>query len=122
MPESNISRGISSALLSLMNRRYATSNSSSSLAFSVPPSFVWSAVRSASDVSRMLCSRLRRRSSSGDGPIGPEAPKRLLNALSAGTLSAGDLLRRIQNGRAQDYVYGVACGLLALLVASQIWR
>ncbi|PYM08645.1 MAG: NADH-quinone oxidoreductase subunit L [Candidatus Rokuibacteriota bacterium] len=46
----------------------------------------------------------------------------LLNALSAGTLSAGDLLRRIQNGRAQDYVYGVACGLLALLVASQIWR
>ncbi len=46
----------------------------------------------------------------------------LLNALSAGTLSAGDLLRRIQNGQAQDYVYGVAFGLLALLIASQIWR
>ncbi len=46
----------------------------------------------------------------------------LLNVASAWTLRAGDLLRRIQSGQAQDYVYGVAFGLLALLVASQIWR
>jgi NADH-quinone oxidoreductase subunit L len=43
----------------------------------------------------------------------------LLNVLSAGTLRAGDLLRRIQTGQPQDYVYGVAFGLLLLLIASQ---
>jgi hypothetical protein len=32
------------------------------------------------------------------------------------TLRAGDTLRRIQTGQAQDYVYGVALGVLLLLV------
>jgi len=40
----------------------------------------------------------------------------VLNALSAWTLTAGDDLRTMQSGRAQDYVYGVAVGLLALLL------
>ncbi|PYM87160.1 MAG: hypothetical protein DME09_00360 [Candidatus Rokuibacteriota bacterium] len=46
----------------------------------------------------------------------------LVNVLSAWTLRAGDRLRRIQTGRAQDYVYGIAVGFLLLLIASQIWR
>ncbi len=46
----------------------------------------------------------------------------LLNLLSACTLRAGDLLRRIQSGRAQDYVYGVAFGVLFLLVWAQWWK
>jgi hypothetical protein len=40
----------------------------------------------------------------------------VLNALSAWTLTAGDDVRGIQTGRAQDYVYGVAVGLLVLLL------
>jgi NADH-quinone oxidoreductase subunit L len=40
----------------------------------------------------------------------------VLNALSAWTLTAGDRLRRIQTGQAQDYVYGVALGVLLLMV------
>jgi NADH-quinone oxidoreductase subunit L len=40
----------------------------------------------------------------------------VLNAVSALTLTAGDRLRRIQTGRAQDYVYGVAVGVLALII------
>jgi NADH-quinone oxidoreductase subunit L len=40
----------------------------------------------------------------------------ILNVLSAWTLSAGDGLRRLQSGRAQDYVYGIALGVLLLLV------
>ena len=40
----------------------------------------------------------------------------ILNVLSAWTLTAGDGLRRIQSGRAQDYVYGIALGVLLLLV------
>jgi NADH:ubiquinone oxidoreductase subunit 5 (subunit L)/multisubunit Na+/H+ antiporter MnhA subunit len=40
----------------------------------------------------------------------------VLNALSASTLTTGDRLRRIQTGRAQDYVYGVAVGVLALII------
>jgi NADH-quinone oxidoreductase subunit L len=40
----------------------------------------------------------------------------ILNVLSAWTLTAGDRLRRIQTGQAQDYVYGVALGVLLLLV------
>ena len=40
----------------------------------------------------------------------------ILNALSAWTLTAGDDLRMMQSGRAQDYVYGVAVGLLVLLL------
>jgi NADH-quinone oxidoreductase subunit L len=46
----------------------------------------------------------------------------LLNVLSAWTLRGGDILRRIQSGQAQDYVYGVAFGLLALIIWSQLWR
>jgi NADH-quinone oxidoreductase subunit L len=40
----------------------------------------------------------------------------ILNVLSAWTLMAGAGLRRIQSGRAQDYVYGIALGVLALMV------
>ena len=40
----------------------------------------------------------------------------VLNLLSAWTLIAGDRLRRLQSGRAQDYVYGIALGVLLLLV------
>ena len=40
----------------------------------------------------------------------------ILNMLSAWTLSAGGALRRIQSGRAQDYVYGIALGVLLLMV------
>jgi len=46
----------------------------------------------------------------------------VLNALTALTLRAGDRLRRIQSGRAQDYVYGVAFGVLLLIVWAQLWR
>jgi NADH-quinone oxidoreductase subunit L len=44
----------------------------------------------------------------------------VLNVLSAWTLRAGDLLRRIQTGQPQDYVYGVAFGVLVLLVLGQL--
>jgi NADH-quinone oxidoreductase subunit L len=40
----------------------------------------------------------------------------VLNALSAWALRAGDTLRRLQTGQPQDYVYGVALGVLLLLV------
>ena len=46
----------------------------------------------------------------------------VLNALTALTLRAGDSLRHIQSGRAQDYVYGVAFGVLLLFVCAQLWR
>jgi len=46
----------------------------------------------------------------------------ILNALTALTLRAGDGLRHIQSGRAQDYVYGVAFGVLFLFVCAQLWR
>jgi NADH-quinone oxidoreductase subunit L len=45
----------------------------------------------------------------------------VLNVLSAGTLRAGDRLRRLQTGLPQDYVYGVALGTLVLFVLAQ-WR
>jgi NADH-quinone oxidoreductase subunit L len=45
----------------------------------------------------------------------------LLNVVSAWTLRSGDILRRIQTGQPQDYVYGVALGLLALVVWAQWW-
>jgi NADH-quinone oxidoreductase subunit L len=45
----------------------------------------------------------------------------VLNVLSAGTLRAGDRLRRLQTGQPQDYVYGVALGVLLLFVLAQ-WR
>jgi NADH-quinone oxidoreductase subunit L len=44
----------------------------------------------------------------------------VLNVLSAWTLTAGDRLRRIQTGQAQDYVYGIALGVL-LLIAWMRW-
>jgi NADH-quinone oxidoreductase subunit L len=40
----------------------------------------------------------------------------VVNLLSAWALGAGDRLRRIQSGQAQDYLYGIALGVLALLV------
>jgi NADH-quinone oxidoreductase subunit L len=40
----------------------------------------------------------------------------VLNVLSAWTLTSGDWLRRIQSGQAQDYVYGIALGVLLLMV------
>ena len=45
----------------------------------------------------------------------------ILNVLSAWTLRAGDRLRRLQTGQPQDYVYGVALGVLVLFVLVQ-WR
>ena len=44
----------------------------------------------------------------------------VLNAVSAWTLTAGDDIRSMQSGKAQDYVYGVAVGLLALLLWVQL--
>jgi NADH-quinone oxidoreductase subunit L len=40
----------------------------------------------------------------------------VLNVLSAWTVSSGGVLRTIQTGRAQDYLYGVAVGLLILIL------
>jgi NADH-quinone oxidoreductase subunit L len=40
----------------------------------------------------------------------------VLNVVSAWTVSTGDEMRTIQTGRAQDYVYGLAVGLLLLLI------
>jgi len=46
----------------------------------------------------------------------------ILNVLSALTLRGGHQLRRIQSGVPQDYVYGVAFGVLLLMVWAQLWR
>ncbi|HET6366734.1 MAG TPA: hypothetical protein VFG27_05880, partial [Pseudomonadales bacterium] len=40
----------------------------------------------------------------------------VVNVLSAWTLTWGDRLRRMQSGLPQDYVYGLAVGLLLLLI------
>jgi NADH-quinone oxidoreductase subunit L len=40
----------------------------------------------------------------------------VLNVVSTWTVTTGDEMRSIQTGRAQDYVYGLAVGLLLLLV------
>jgi NADH:ubiquinone oxidoreductase subunit 5 (subunit L)/multisubunit Na+/H+ antiporter MnhA subunit len=40
----------------------------------------------------------------------------VLNVVSVWTVSTGDEMRTIQTGRAQDYIYGLAVGLLLLLV------
>ncbi len=40
----------------------------------------------------------------------------VVNVLSVWTLTLGDRLRRIQSGQAQDYVYGIALGVLLLMV------
>jgi len=45
----------------------------------------------------------------------------VLNFGSAWTLRGGDRLRRIQSGQPQDYVYGVAFGVLLLLIWAQWW-
>ena len=45
----------------------------------------------------------------------------VLNFVSAWTLRGGDRLRRIQSGQPQDYVYGVAFGVLLLLIWAQWW-
>jgi len=45
----------------------------------------------------------------------------LVNAASALTLRAGADLRRLQTGRAQDYLYGVTAGLLLVLVLWRLW-
>jgi NADH:ubiquinone oxidoreductase subunit 5 (subunit L)/multisubunit Na+/H+ antiporter MnhA subunit len=39
----------------------------------------------------------------------------LVNVVSAWTVMAGDRLRQIQTGRVQDYVFGVAVGVLLVL-------
>jgi NADH-quinone oxidoreductase subunit L len=44
----------------------------------------------------------------------------VLNVVSAWTVSAGDRLREIQTGRAQDYVYGLAIGVFALILWSRL--
>ncbi len=44
----------------------------------------------------------------------------VLNVMSAWTLVLGDELRGIQTGRAQDYVYGVAVGILALVLLMRL--
>jgi NADH-quinone oxidoreductase subunit L len=40
----------------------------------------------------------------------------VLNVVSAWTLDAGDALRELQTGRVQDYVYGIAVGLLVVVL------
>jgi NADH-quinone oxidoreductase subunit L len=45
----------------------------------------------------------------------------LVNAASAATLRASMDLRRIQTGRAQDYLYGVTAGFLLVLVLWRLW-
>jgi NADH-quinone oxidoreductase subunit L len=45
----------------------------------------------------------------------------LVNVVSAVTLRAGAELRRLQTGRAQDYLYGVTAGLLLILVFWRLW-
>jgi NADH-quinone oxidoreductase subunit L len=45
----------------------------------------------------------------------------LVNVASAATLRAGGELRRLQTGRAQDYLYGVTAGLLLVLVLWRLW-
>jgi NADH-quinone oxidoreductase subunit L len=45
----------------------------------------------------------------------------LVNVASALTLRAGADLRRLQTGRAQDYLYGVTAGLLLVLVLWRLW-
>jgi NADH-quinone oxidoreductase subunit L len=45
----------------------------------------------------------------------------LVNVASAATLRAGADLRRLQTGRAQDYLYGVTAGVLLVLVLWRLW-
>jgi NADH-quinone oxidoreductase subunit L len=45
----------------------------------------------------------------------------LLNVVSAWTLRAGDALRAMQTGRPQDYLYGVAAGVVLLALLWTAW-
>jgi NADH:ubiquinone oxidoreductase subunit 5 (subunit L)/multisubunit Na+/H+ antiporter MnhA subunit len=45
----------------------------------------------------------------------------LVNVASAWTLQAGAGLRRMQTGRAQDYLYGVAAGTVLLALLWTAW-
>jgi NADH-quinone oxidoreductase subunit L len=45
----------------------------------------------------------------------------VLNVFSAWSLRGGDLTRRIQTGQAQDYLYGVAFGVLLVVVFARWW-
>jgi NADH-quinone oxidoreductase subunit L len=45
----------------------------------------------------------------------------ILNVVSAWSLRAGDRVRRIQTGQAQDYLYGVAFGVLIVVVWAHWW-
>jgi NADH-quinone oxidoreductase subunit L len=45
----------------------------------------------------------------------------VVNVASAGTLRAGAELRRLQTGRAQDYLYAVTAGFLLVLVFWRLW-
>ena len=60
--------------------------------------------------------RAARRSRASIGWVDRYLVDGVLNVVSAWTLTAGDELRTIQTGRAQDYVYGVAVGVLALII------
>jgi tetrahydromethanopterin S-methyltransferase subunit E len=44
----------------------------------------------------------------------------VLNVVSAWTLVVGDDLRGIQTGKAQDYVYSVAVGVLVLVLLMRL--
>ena len=44
----------------------------------------------------------------------------VLNIVSEWTVEAGDELRGIQTGKAQDYVYGVAAGVLVLVLLMRL--
>jgi NADH-quinone oxidoreductase subunit L len=46
----------------------------------------------------------------------------LVNLFSAWALVAGDRLRRIQSGLPQDYIYGVALGVLFLMILARLYR
>jgi NADH-quinone oxidoreductase subunit L len=47
----------------------------------------------------------------------------VLNVFSAWTLRSGDAARRLQTGQPQDYVYGVAVGVLLLMICAQwLWH
>jgi NADH-quinone oxidoreductase subunit L len=47
----------------------------------------------------------------------------VLNVFSAWTLRSGDAARRLQTGKPQDYVYGVAVGVLVLMICAQwLWH
>ncbi len=55
------------------------------------------------------------------GWLRPHLVGGILNVLSAWSLRAGDGLRHIQTGRAQDYLYGVAFGVLVVVVCFHWW-